>query len=215
MAANENAITRSEITRSENTTSEHTSAEITEVLDAWSSGDPRALDRLMPLVFDEVRELARRHLRRESPAHTLQPTALVNEVYVRLTGLHRTHWENRRQFFGELAKMMRRLLVDHARRHLTARRGAGAPKLSLDEALLPAVARSHDLVALDDALAVLAELHPRQHQVVELKFFMGLTREEIAEVLDVAVSTVIRDWANARVWLLRELSTGEPGTELP
>lgn len=187
--------------------SEH---EITEILDAWSAGDPAALDQLMPLVFDEVRDIARHYLRRESPAHTLQPTALVHEVYMRLTGLRRTHWQNRRQFYGEMARMMRRLLVDHARRHLTARRGAGAPKLPLDEALLPMAVRSTDLVALDDALDVLATLHPRQHQVVELKFFMGLTREEIAEVLDVAVSTVIRDWANARAFLLRELSAEPP-----
>ena len=187
----------------------YTEGEITELLREWGDGDPEALDQLMPLVLDDVREIARKYLRRESPAHTLQPTALVNEVYLKLTGLRTVRWKNRAHFFGEMARMMRRILVDHARRHRSAKRGSGAPKISLDEALLPAQIRPDDLVALDDALETLKALHPRQHQVVELKFFIGLTLGEIAEVLEVVRSTVIRDWANARAYLLHELSRRE------
>ena len=180
--------------------------EITALLDSWSAGDPEALDRLMPLVFEDIREIAQRAFRREPTDHTLQPTALVHEVYLRLTGLRTVQWTNRAQFFGTLAHIMRRILVDRARRHQAAKRGAGIPVLPLDEALLPDVVRPADLVALDDALDALADLDPRKHQVVVLKFFIGLTREEIAELLGVATSTVIRDWANARAWLLRELA---------
>jgi len=186
----------------------YTKSEITGLLQDWSAGDLEALAKLMPLVFDDVRHIARRYFNHEVPEHTLQPTALVNEIYLRLAGLRTVQWKNRRHFFGEMARMMRRLLVDHARRHGSAKRGGGIPRIPFNEAILPEEVRAADLVALDDALQALAALHPRQHQVVELKFFMGLTREEIAEVLDVAVSTVIRDWANARAWLLREFSGG-------
>ncbi len=189
-----------------------TKSEITELLQEWGGGDPQALDQLMPLVLDDVRQIARKYLRRESPAHTLQPTALVNEVYLKLAGLRTVQWQNRSHFFGEMARMMRRILVDHARRHQSAKRGAGAPKIALDEALLPGEVRPGDLVALDDALETLGALDPRKRQVVELKFFIGLTLDEIAEVLGVVRSTVIRDWANARAWLLRELSRTEAPT---
>ncbi len=184
----------------------YTESEITRLLQEWSAGDAEALDRLIPLVIEDVREIARRYLRRESPAHTLQPTALVNEVYLRLIKLRTVQWQNSRHFLGEMASMMRRLLVDHARRHRSAKRGAGAPKIPLDEAFLESPVRPSELVALDDALDTLASLSSRQHQVVELKFFIGLNLGQIAEVLGVARSTVISDWKNARAWLLRELS---------
>ncbi len=187
----------------------HTQSEITQILKDWSAGDPEALDQLMPLIIGDVRDIAERYFRHESPDHTLQPTALVNEVYLRLTKLRTVSWKNRAHFLGEMAKMMRRLLVDHARRHQTAKRGAGAPKIPLEDAILESPVRPSELVALDDALKTLATLNPRQHQVVELKFFIGLSLEQIAEVVGVVRSTVIRDWANARVWLLRELSRKE------
>ncbi len=184
----------------------YTESEITRILQDWGAGDPEALDQLIPLVIEDVRDIAERYFRHESPNHTLQPTALVNEVYLRLTRLRTVQWQNRAHFLGEMARMMRRLLVDHARRHQTAKRGAGAPKVPLDDTVMESPVRPFELVALDDALKTLATLDPRQHQVVELKFFIGLTLEQIAEVLGVVRSTVIRDWANARAWLLRELS---------
>ncbi len=187
----------------------YTESEITQILKGWSDGDPEALDQLMPLIIEDVREIAERYFRHESPDHTLQPTALVNEVYLRLTKLRTVNWKNRAHFLGEMAKMMRRLLVDHARRHQTAKRGAGAPKIPLEDAILESPVRPSEMVALDDALKTLATLDPRQHQVVELKFFIGLNLEQIAEVVGVVRSTVIRDWANARAWLLRELSRNE------
>lgn len=183
-----------------------TDSEITRLLQDWNDGDPEALDRLLPLIVDDVREIARRCFRRESPAHTLQPTALVNEVYLKLTKLRTVQWRNRAHFLGEMARMMRRLLVDHARRRQSAKRGAGAPKVPLDDTILKAPIRASELVALDDALETLAILHPRQHRVVELRFFIGLTLDDVAELLGVVRSTVISDWKNARVWLMRELS---------
>ena len=190
--------------------------DITRLLEDWSQGDQDALDRLMPLVFSDVRDIAKRYFRRESPDHSLQPTALVNEIYLKLTGLRSVEWRNRSHFFGSLAKMMRRILVDHARRRHAEKRGSGGLKVSLEDAILPAEMRPADLVALDDALDVLESIDRRKRQVVELKFFIGLTRDEIAEVLGVACSTVIRDWANARALLLRELertdeTLAEPG----
>lgn len=182
-----------------------TDSEITALLEQWSDGDPEALDQLIPLVFDEVRDMARRYFLNETPGHTLQPTALVHEVYLRLRGRRTVQWKNRRHFFGSMAGMIRHILVDRARRHKSAKRGGGAKKIPLDDVLLVAEDRHPDWVALDEALATLAGLDPRQHRVVELKFFIGLTLEQIAEVLDVAKSTVIRDWANARLFLLREL----------
>ncbi len=187
----------------------YTESEVTQLLKEWSDGDPEALDQLIPLVIEDVREIAQRYLRHESPAHTLQPTALVNEVYLRLIKLRTVQWKNRAHFLGEMARMMRRLLVDHARRRQSAKRGAGAPRIPLDEAFLESPVRPSDMVALDDALDTLATLSPRQHQVVELKFFIGLKLDDIAEVMGVARSTVISDWKNARAWLLRELSRND------
>ncbi len=187
----------------------YTESEITQLLKEWSAGDPEALDQLIPLVIEDIREIAAKYLRHESPDHTLQPTALVAEVYLNLTKLRTVHWQNRRHFLCEMARMIRRLLVDHARRRRSAKRGAGAPKIPLDDAVLGVPVRGLELVALDDALEILATLHPRQHQVVELKFFIGLNLKEIAEVIGVVRSTVIRDWKNARAWLLRELSRNQ------
>lgn len=184
--------------------------DVTRLLQDWSQGDSEALDRLMPLVFNDIRDIAGRYFRRESPDHSLQPTALVSEIYLKLAGLRTVQWRNRRHFFGSLAGMMRRILVDHARRRYTVKRGAGGQKISLDETLLPADIRPADLVALDDALDVLERVDTRKRRVVELKFFIGLTRDEIAEVMGVARSTVIRDWANARALLLRELAHRPP-----
>lgn len=186
-----------------------TESEITAMLDRWSAGDPDALDRLIPVVFDEVRNIAKMYFRNESPGHTLQPTALVHEVYLRLRGKRSVQWQNRNHFFGAMAGMVRHVLVDHARRQKSAKRGGGIPKLPLDDFVLVAEERHADLVALDGALEALEILDPRQHRVVELKYFMGLTLEQIADVLDVAKSTVIRDWANARVFLQRELNRSE------
>ena len=191
----------------------YTTSEISKILEDWNEGDGEALDKLIPLIFDDLRTIARRYFRHESPDHTLQPTALVGEVYKKLTKIHKVTWKNSAHFFGELAKMMRRILVDHARRRLAIKRGGGELVLSIDEALLPAQDRPADVVALDEALRTLKRLHPRQHEVVELKFFMGLKRQEIAEVLDVSLTTVIRDWANARAFLLHELK--KTGGTLP
>ena len=185
--------------------------EITRLLREWSDGDPQALDRLIPLVIDEVREMARRYLAQESPDHTLQPTALVNEVYLRLTGgTLKVPWKNRAQFFGFLADLMRRILVDHARRHLSAKRGGGKPKISLDGIFELTEVRHEAMVALDDALRGLAVDEPRQCRIVELKFFVGLGEKEIARELETSHRTVAREWQKARLWLLRELSRGAP-----
>jgi len=184
------------------TTSEN---EITDLLHDWSDGETGALEKLMPLVFEELRRIAAGYFSRESEGHTLQPTALVNEVYLRLTDRRTVQWKNRAQFFAFAAQLMRRILVDHARSHKTAKRGKGMPKISLDESLAPPDQPDVDLVALDDALKALAEIDPRQARVVELRFFAGLTNDEIAEVLDISPTTVKREWSTARLWLLREM----------
>lgn len=183
--------------------------EITRLLADWSDGDPEALGRLMPLVFDELRQLARSHFRRESEGHTLQPTALVNEVYVRLVGQRQVQWDNRSQFFAFAAMLMRRILVDHAKARRAAKRGGGVQKLPLEEALVvPAGAGAGadvDVVALDEALTALAQLDPRQARIVELRFFFGLTQEEVAEVLELSLTTVKREWRTARLWLYQQM----------
>lgn len=187
-----------------------TPSEVTDLLRQWSDGDPEALDKLLPLVLDEVRSLAGKALARESPAHTLQPTALVNEVYLRLIDRRTYWWENRVQFFCSLAELMRRILVDHARRRQTAKRGSGEAKLSLDEAILVPSAEPHpDLVALDDALKDLEAIDRRKYQIVMLWFFMGLTQEEIGRELEISVNTVARQWQTARRWLEHELQPGD------
>ncbi|RMH16365.1 MAG: sigma-70 family RNA polymerase sigma factor [Acidobacteria bacterium] len=179
--------------------------DVTAVLRDWTDGDPEALGRLMPLVFDELRTIARRYLDRESPNHTLQPTALVNEVYLKLVGRRRVTWENRAQFFGFAAELMRRILVDHARGLRASKRGGGAPRISLEAGVDVAFRQDVDVVALDDALKDLAALDPRQAKIVELRFFTGLTNEEVAAALGISLTTVKREWRTARLWLYREL----------
>ena len=184
---------------------EPVSSEVTALLDRWSGGDREALGELIPLVFDDVRELARRLMAREAPGHTLQPTALVHEVYLRLEGRRSVQWKNRQQFFGFLAQLIRRILVDHARRHRRAKRGGGLRPLALDDVVGLGEMRHPELLAVDDALKDLADIDPRQSRVVELRFFIGLTMEQIAEVLGVSLATVNREWKTARMWLLRAL----------
>lgn len=180
--------------------------EITQLLLAWGRGEQAALDQLTPLVYDELRRLAHRYMGRERPGHTLQTSALVNEVYLRLVDSSHVRWQNRAHFFAVSAQLMRRILVDFARSRHNLKRGGDARQVSLDEALLVSHESSTDLVALDDALKALASLDARQSQVVELRFFGGLSVEETAEVLHVSEGTVRRDWSLARAWLHRELN---------
>jgi len=183
-----------------------TALDVTRVLNTWRAGDPAAVAQLMPLVYEELRRLARNYLRRERPDHTLQATALVHEAYLRLIDADAVSWQNRAHFYGIAAKLMRRILVDHARARNASKRGGLDEKISLDEARdLPPVA-ANDLVALDGALQDLTKSYPRKGQVVELKFFGGLEAKEIAEVLQVSEKTVLRDWQFAKLWLCRELS---------
>ena len=184
--------------------------EITQLLELWSQGDPQAIEKLTPLVYDELRRLARRYMSDERPGHTLQTTALVNEAYLRLVGSPRPNWEGRTQFFALCAQIMRRILVDWARARQAQKRGSDAPKLDLDDALEAAAQPGTDLVAVDDALRALAGIDARKSQVVELRFFGGLSVQETADVLKVSVETVKRDWRLARGWLRRELTRGQP-----
>ncbi len=179
---------------------------ITQLLVKWSNGDQAALDQLMPLVYDELRRLARSYLRRQRRDHTLQPTALVNEAYLRLIGQHNVSLQNRAQFFGLAAKAMRSILVDHARHHRAAKRGGSEYTLSLSNADRLDNKPDVDLVALDDALNDLAALEPKHSRIIELRFFGGLTIEETAAVLGSSHATVERDWTLARAWLRREMS---------
>ena len=181
------------------------SQEITGLLLAWNEGDQEALDRLMPLVHDELHLLAHRYMAGERVGHPLQTTALVNEAYLRLIDSSRVRWQNRAHFFAVSAQLMRRILVDAARARKKLKRGGDVIQVSLDEALVVSNEPAADLVALDDALTTLAAFDERKSKVVELRFFGGLTVEETAEVLKVSVMTVMRDWALAKVWLLREL----------
>jgi RNA polymerase sigma factor (TIGR02999 family) len=179
---------------------------VTELLQEWGDGDPAALEKLIPLVFDELRQIASRMFRREKDFHTLQPTALVHEAYLKL--LHqKAQWQNREQFFSVAALLMRRILVDYAKGRQTAKRGKDAFRVPLDEAHGVADPRDLDLdlVALDDALSRLAEIDERQSGIVEMRFFIGLSHEEIAEVLGISLSTVKREWKTAKLWLYREL----------
>jgi RNA polymerase sigma factor (TIGR02999 family) len=182
--------------------------DVTHLLQQWSAGDPSALGDLMPLVFDDLRQIARAQFQRETPGHTLQPTALVSEVYLRLCDQRQVHWDNRKQFFAFAAFLMRRILVDHAKGRHTAKRGGGLAALPLDEALAVPVPDEVDLVVLDQALDRLAAIDERQARLVELRFFVGLTNEEAAEVLGVSLTAVKRDWRTARVWLHREMTRG-------
>ena len=182
---------------------------VTELLRAWSDGDDAALERLLPLVEAELRRLARGYMFRERRGHTLQTTALVNEAFLRLTDARRVRWQDRAHFLGISARLMRRVLVDHARARGYRKRGGGAQRVTLDEALVASPDPGLDVLALDRALEALAEVDARKSKVVELRFFGGLSVEETAEVLHVSPDTVKRDWRLAKLWLLRELE-GEP-----
>ncbi|HEX8499541.1 MAG TPA: sigma-70 family RNA polymerase sigma factor [Pyrinomonadaceae bacterium] len=179
--------------------------EVTQILRDWSGGDRAAPGRLMPFVYDELRRLARSFLARERDDHTLQPTALVHEAYVRLVDQTRVNWQGRAHFYGVAARMMRRVLIDHARAHATEKRGGAAVRLSLGDLQVPLEQRAADFVALDEALERLAGFDERKCKVVEMRFFGGMTDEEIAEALGVTTRTVLRDWKKARLWLYREL----------
>jgi RNA polymerase sigma factor (TIGR02999 family) len=180
--------------------------EITQLLLAWSHGQQSALDQLIPLVHDELHRIAKRYMGRERPGQTMQTTALVNEAYLRLVDSSRVHWQNRAHFFAIAAQLMRRILVDFARSRHNLKHGGRAEQVSLDEALVISPERGADIVALDNALKALASLDARQSQVVELRFFGGLSINETAEVLKVSEGTVRRDWSLAKAWLHRELS---------
>jgi RNA polymerase sigma factor (TIGR02999 family) len=185
------------------------SNEVTQLLIAWTDGDQTALAKLTALVHDELRRLAKRYMKRESAGHTLQTTALVNEVYLRLIDAANVRWQNRAHFFAISANLMRRILIDYARSSSYIKRGGGAIHVSLDEAAVFSAERAPDLLALDEALEALSKMDPRKSQVIELRFFGGLSVEETAEVLGVSRDTVLRDWRLAKSWLLREISRGE------
>jgi RNA polymerase sigma factor (TIGR02999 family) len=180
------------------------SHEVTGLLLAWGKGDQAALEQLVPLVHGELRRIARRHMGHERVGHTLQPTALVNEAYMKLVDIRKVQWQNRAHFFAMSARLMRRILVDFARSRHYQKRGGGAQKVTLDEGLL-STEKGDDLLALDEALTALAAVDPRKSQVVEMRFFGGLSVEETAQALHVSVDTVMRDWKLAKVWLLREI----------
>jgi RNA polymerase sigma-70 factor (ECF subfamily) len=179
---------------------------VSKLLRAWSDGDQSALDRLTPIVYQELRRLARRYIRREKPGHSLQTADLVNEAYMRLVDYDRMQWQNRAHFFAVSAQLMRRILVEHARRH-NLKRGGDVAHISLDEAVELGSDRPTDLVALDDAMSALERFDPRKARVVEMRFFGGLNVEETAEVLKVSAVTVMRDWSTAKAWLYRELNS--------
>jgi len=187
--------------------------EVTQLLIDWSNGRQDAVEPLFPLVYEELRRLAHRYMRRERPGHTLQTTAVVHEAYLRLIDQNHVQWQNRAHFFAIAAQMMRRILITHAQSHAYAKRGGGALKVSLDEAAVLSPARAGELIALDEALKSLAVIDVRRSQVVELRFFGGLSNEEIAEVLKISPNTVTRDWNVARAWLYREMSKKEQEDE--
>ncbi len=181
-------------------------AGITNLLKAWSAGDPAALDELSEQVYDELRRMARRHMKGERRDNTLQTTALVHEVYLRMVDVTNVEWRQRAQFFAIAAQMMRRILVDAARARASHNRGGDAVRVNFDEAAIVSPEPDRSIVALDDALAAFAEVAPRQARVVELRYFGGLQEEEIVDVLNISPRTVRRDWDFARAWLARELS---------
>jgi RNA polymerase sigma-70 factor, ECF subfamily len=181
------------------------SADVTALLGELAEGKPEAADHLIPVVYNELRRLARRHMRRERPDHTLQTTALVHEAYLKLVEQRSVNWQSRAHFFGVAAQIMRRLLIDHARRNLCSKRGGGQPVVALDEALVFSPEKSATLIELDSALKRLATIDERQAKIVELRFFAGASVEEAAEVLGVSPKTVKRDWSVAKAWLHGEL----------
>lgn len=188
--------------------SDASKSDVTALLIAWSEGDEEALERLLPLVHNELRRLARIHLRRERQGHTLQPTALVNEAYLRIVDQNRVQWQSRVQFFAICSRIMRRVLVDHARRRLADKRDGQRTRVTLDEDMAVSGRRELDVLAVNEALTALEEIDPEQGRLVELKFFADLTIDEIAEVMGVSASTVKREWRMAKAWLHRELTRG-------
>jgi RNA polymerase sigma factor (TIGR02999 family) len=180
--------------------------DVSELLAEWSKGNESAGDELIPLVYSQLHRLAARHMARERDDHSLQATELVNAAYLRLVDQRQTRWQNRAHFFALASRIMRRILVDHARRRRYAKRGGGVHQVSLDEAMTVSRSKTADLVALDDALTSLAAIDPRKCQVVELRYFGGLSIEEVAEVLKVSPITVRRDWSTAKAWLYRALN---------
>jgi RNA polymerase sigma-70 factor, ECF subfamily len=187
--------------------------ELTKLLLAWSDGDKEALDRLIPLVYDELHRLAKNYMRKERAGHTLQTTALIHEAYLLLIDADKVQWQNRAHFFGVAARLMRQILVAAARERGYQKRGGGAEMVSLDEAMLIDEGQNEDLVALDEALAALAQFDARKARVVEMRFFGGLSEDEISVALDVSVETVRRDWRLAKAWLRRKLSGGQTDGE--
>lgn len=185
------------------------SKQVTQLLANWSQGNLEAREALMPLVYNELRRLAGSYLRRERSDHTLQPTALVHEAYLRLVEQDNVNWQNRHHFFGAAANLMRRILVDHARAHRAEKRGSGLPKVAITEAIAMSREQPAELLALDESLAHLSSVDPQQGRIVELRVFAGLTVEETAEVLGVSPATVKRDWAVAKAWLLRQIRKEE------
>ncbi|HEX4950780.1 MAG TPA: sigma-70 family RNA polymerase sigma factor [Blastocatellia bacterium] len=182
--------------------------DVTQLLVNWSNGDQAALDELLPLVNDELRRLAKRYLRREAPGHTLQPTALVNEAYLRLINQQHVEWQNRAHFFGIAAQLMRRILIDHARHYQYAKRGGGALRVSLNEAAAITETQTAELLAVDEALEKLTAMDARKGRIVELRFFGGLSLDETAAVLNISSPTVQREWRAAKAWLHRFLTEG-------
>jgi RNA polymerase sigma factor (TIGR02999 family) len=180
--------------------------DVTQLLLAWGNGDQAAFEQLMPLVYEELRKQAQRYMRQQHPGHTLQATALVNEAYLQLIRSDQVRWQNRAHFFAISAQLMRRILVDSARARQNLKRGGAAQRITFEDTLQIAAGRPLELVALDDALNALAQLNERQSRIVELRYFGGLSEEEVAEVLQISARTVRRDWSLARVWLYRELS---------
>ena len=185
-----------------------TTHDVTELLQDWSEGDESALERLLPLVYDELHRLAHQHMRREKPGQILQTSALINEAYLRLIDRPRIHWESRAQFFGIAARVMRRILVDEARKRKSHKRGGACVQVTLNDATDIAQQQAANVVALNDALKALEAIDSRQGRIVELHFFGGLSVEETAQVLNVSPETVMRDWAFARAWLKKEMGAG-------
>ena len=184
---------------------ETSSNEVTQLLQAWGDGNTEALDKLLPIVYDELHRLAASYMRKENPGHTLQTSALVHEAYIKLVDQKDVRWQNRAHFFGIAAQLMRRILVDHARSRSRMKRGAGAQKLSLDEAVIAVNNYAEGFLSLDDALLRLAKMDPKKCRIVEMKIFCGLNYKEIAEVEKVSPSTIEREWRKAKAWLHREL----------
>ncbi len=184
--------------------------DVTGLLVAWKNGSPEALDELIPIVYAELRQLARHQLRGERPDHSLQPTALTHEAFLRLFGTRQVSWQNRAHFFAVASQLMRRILVEHARKRGAAKRGGLVTRVALDEANAPAESPDVDVIALHEALSELEKIDPRQSRIVELKYFGGLNNEETAEVLSLSLATVKRDWSVAKLWLRRALEGAEP-----